>query len=456
MAIVERWIFYLLVLLLPVQLGKHFWPSYSSVSGIRIDYLSPTIYLTDILLVLLFGCYAYRIFKTIKEANSNDRRSKPSIRQTQDSGLTEGQSKRKIYFISSLVVLFIVVNVLTSSRPLLSLYGAAKLGEFAFLAFYVTKTFRSTFQVQIITILFATSSIFESMLAMLQYINQGSLNGMFYYFGERTFTSMTPGIANASIGGALILRPYGTFPHPNVLAGYLLIGMVLVWGFLFKNTKQWMQVIGAVSLLIGSIALLLTFSRVAILLWILLLLTILVKYLLVSVKTSRSKIIAIAITIVCVVFIRMTPVVHDVVIRFATTSLSDESVTERTELLSTAFTIIKQHPLLGVGLYNFIPAMAPLQKPLPLGLYLQPVHNIFMLVMAETGLIGLGLFIWMLVITIKRIASCELRMKRTFMVLMAIILLTGMFDHYWMTLQQGQLLFAVVLGLGWMRLKKIS
>ena len=45
-------LFSLLILLLPTQLGRHFWPSYSFVFGLKVDYLSPTLYLTDIFLVL--------------------------------------------------------------------------------------------------------------------------------------------------------------------------------------------------------------------------------------------------------------------------------------------------------------------------------------------------------------------------------------------------------------------
>ena len=33
---------------IPTQLGLHFWPEWSKVAGIRVDYLSPVLYLTDI------------------------------------------------------------------------------------------------------------------------------------------------------------------------------------------------------------------------------------------------------------------------------------------------------------------------------------------------------------------------------------------------------------------------
>ena len=138
------------------------------------------------------------------------------------------------------------------------------------------------------------------------------------------------------------------------------------------------------------------------------------------------------------------------------TSLTDESVVERTELLSASWIMIQQHLFIGVGLLNFIPSVAPLQKPLPLELYLQPVHNIFVLIAAETGIVGLGLFMWLLLATVMRIRNYELRMRGTFIVLLLIILVTGMFDHYWLTLQQGQLLFATVVGLSWAKLQNTT
>ena len=41
------------ILFLPTQLGYHFWPPWAYVFGIRIDYLSPTVYFTDVIVVAL-------------------------------------------------------------------------------------------------------------------------------------------------------------------------------------------------------------------------------------------------------------------------------------------------------------------------------------------------------------------------------------------------------------------
>src|SRR3989338_7356441 len=49
----SSFLLFLFILLLPTQLGKHFFFDFSYLSGVRVDYLAPTIYLTDILALLL-------------------------------------------------------------------------------------------------------------------------------------------------------------------------------------------------------------------------------------------------------------------------------------------------------------------------------------------------------------------------------------------------------------------
>jgi O-antigen ligase len=422
--------------LLPTQFGKHFWPDFTIVSGIRIDYLSPTLYVTDIVLFLLFGCFLFRKVTLPGKLKFKSLNVKAQFK-----------SKKLLIFLG--LVLFFSGNVLFSARPLLSVYGVVKLSECVFLSLYLSKIIFSKVQLQQIVLLFSVGGLFEAFLAIVQYMYQGSVNGIFYFFGERTFTGATPGIANVSINGTLLLRPYATFSHPNVLAAYLLVILVFVWSFLLKTRQALIRSIAVSFLLVGSVALLLTYSRVAILLWILLVVMLFFKTGYRTVKTIKARIILSVAVLIILVIINLFPLTHELYFRFSNTSLSDESITQRTELLVTSWQIIRLHPFTGVGLLNFIPSLAPLQKPLPLGLYLQPVHNIFVLITAETGFIGSGIFVFFLIATILRIRKQKPGSNVTFFVLVSIILITGMFDHYWITLQQGQLLFATVIGLSW-------
>ena len=62
---IHRIFFFLLIVFLPTQLGLHFWPEWSYVLGRRIDFLSSTLFITDILLVgtVMFWLLEYLFMK---------------------------------------------------------------------------------------------------------------------------------------------------------------------------------------------------------------------------------------------------------------------------------------------------------------------------------------------------------------------------------------------------------
>ncbi len=426
----EKILFYALLLLLPVQLGKHFWPSSSFVHGLRIDYLSPTLYLTDIIVGLLFVVWAIRAFGA--------RRKAQNLKQ---------QLKTKSFLSFTAAFLFLVFNVFQNAVIEHALYYVLKILEMGFVVFYIAKFVDLKKDlVKVISIL-GLGSVFESILAIAQFFNKGSIGGVLYYLGERTFTSTTPGISNASIQGELVLRPYATFPHPNVLAGYLVVVMTLVL-FLFvmisKKQKTISYQLSVISyLILSTFALFLTLSRIAVLVWVLVLGFVLVKKILSSNVVIKQVGNMLTIFII-IAFVFFTPLFS----RFLETSIREQSVVQRKELINASVEMVKEKPFTGVGLGNFIPTLVNISGPLKSSTYLQPVHNIYLLVAAETGLIGLGFFLIFLYKTFKK-TSHKLHIISHMRLVFLIILVLGMFDHYFLTLQQGQLLFVVVLGLCW-------
>jgi len=123
---------------------------------------------------------------------------------------------------------------------------------------------------------------------------------------------------------------------------------------------------------------------------------------------------------------------------------SEESFSQRLESGKIAFQLIKQNPFLGVGINNFIVYLPKFQQGRTL--WLQPAHNIYLLVAAETGVVGLLIFFWFLFLTFKKLLYSY---NPIFLYAYISILLLGFFDHYWLTLQQTQFLFTMVLGLIW-------
>src|SRR3989339_1317077 len=64
--IINNTLLFLFFILLPTQFGKHFFLPFSFLSGVRVDYLAPTVYLTDIFIFILLIINLKSIFQFLK------------------------------------------------------------------------------------------------------------------------------------------------------------------------------------------------------------------------------------------------------------------------------------------------------------------------------------------------------------------------------------------------------
>jgi O-antigen ligase len=117
-------------------------------------------------------------------------------------------------------------------------------------------------------------------------------------------------------------------------------------------------------------------------------------------------------------------------------------------LMKASFLMIKDYPLSGVGLNNFIVYLPNYWSLTGFTYWLQPVHNLYLLILSETGWLGLLIWLWFLFLTAQRL-FLKKENKGFLLGALSIILLLGLFDHYWLTLQQNQLLLTILLGLSW-------
>ncbi len=418
---IEGVLFSLLILLLPTQFARHFWPSFSYIMGLRIDYLSPALYATDL---LIGGLCILQLFRFVAK--------KSTIKIFKDK-----------YFFLFIVISVLLSTINADNKPV-AWYGYIKLLECIFFGWYV----KNVPIKKSIWMLFLVTVLYESCIAVAQYISSGSLNGMFYFLGERFFTSQTPGIATASLNGTLVVRPYATFSHPNVLAGYLLVILILLGSQTMRNTsKSIKENIGFLFAFgIGSIAIILTMSRVTIFAWLgisvfFLFPDILAKY---KTKDTFKNYFFYLVIVLGIGLFLFSPFSS----RFFENVFFSESFLERKSLITYSITMIATHPVFGVGLLNFIPHLARMYVHPKTLFYLQPVHNIYLLTLSEIGTVGFFLFTCFLLNTFGRVKRALHDTKIKYLGLaLATILFIGFFDHYFLTLQQGQLLFSFVLGL---------
>lgn len=260
--------------------------------------------------------------------------------------------------------------------------------------------------------------------------------------GERTFSGATPGIANASLDGTLVLRPYASFPHPNVLAGFLLLLFWLLFAYRWVMVKRWQRVVAMVSLILAPLGIIVSMSRTTILVWCLLLA---LSYL-VNIRKKRAAwwmgVLGGA-GFMILSFILLP--------RFLTLTLQDETVRLRIMLLHRSVEILQSSPLFGVGIKNFLVVLShyPLSS-LPYS-SLQPVHNIFVLLLVEIGFVGLLWGIPFFLSLGKRVITSPSETRFLKGALLISLVSIGMVDHYFYTLHQGQLLLALVLGVLWQK-----
>lgn len=408
----HRQLFWLLILLLPVQLGRHFWFEWTQVLGLPIDYLSPTVYLTDFLVVAVLFFWWWDIKR----------------RLTIDDLRLVFQK----YWWVGAVLFYLLITSLLAQNSGVALYKFVKIIEFVLLGFYVA---RNNYPPSALRLPLSLAVAYSSLIAIFQFVKQASLGGVFWWLGERNFNLITPGIAKAIISGRLILRPYATFPHPNVLAGFILVSLMLI---VTSDTSQvTRKIIKWVALISGGIAIILSFSRAVWLVGLIVGFLALLKH---FGGGGKRKYLRVGVVLLVLL------IAIGVFFSFAKNLSGKEALSQRFSLAQIAIKMIKAHPLVGVGLNNFIPQLPNYWQQFGMTYWLQPVHNIYLLVATEIGLVGLLIFLWLLILTFKKLLVAN---RWPLIIALSVILVLGFFDHYWLTLQQSQLLLTIVLGLSW-------
>lgn len=426
----------LIVFLLPTQFGRHFWPDSALVYGIRVDYLAPTLYALDLLLL------GYLVLKILN-------------------------SKFEIRFLSPLFPI-LLTNLAFSHNPLATLSWSLHFVLYSVFIFTVFpssprsvlkrtshmvslppfKILNSEFK--IMKVFLSLAILFQVSLALAQVILGHSVGGLMYYLGERTVSVGQPSIALATFMGETVLRAYGTFGHPNVLAGWLLIATLIILklpnqkrSVLKRNSRdaisrraslQAIRTDLMVSLsprselssshnsfkilnskfeiglpCLSALGIFLTQSRAA--LFALLGFVIPVHFL----RTSRTRTLYV---LVVVLF----------VIRYSvfTPPRSDLSISERLSLQKVSALAIGHWPLFGTGASASIATYSELDQSIRL---LQPDHNSLSLLVSWFGLFGVLAIMYYL-------KNCLEFDYWNLIIIMPLLLL----DHYLLTSPQGLLI----------------
>ena len=380
----------LIIFFSATQLGLHFWPPQSLVYGVRIDYLAPTLYLFDLLLLSYL----------IARRSVLRRNSRAAVEK--DSAAAE-----RTDLIGTLAPI-LLTNLLFSSNPLSTLsWSLHFILYYLFLAtllpqFRSLRDSRRAIGTSVISVALPLSLLFQTILATTQVFLGHSVGGLMYYLGERSVAVGSPSIALATFMDQVVLRAYGTFSHPNILAGWSVICLLIL-----IKLKSNIYLLTSTSVL-TVLCVLLTQSRAAL---ISLFGLIIPTYL---IKNLKLRFLYYSITLL---------LCYSLAPSFFSPSRSDLSASQRLTLQGLSLSVVSTYPIFGTGAQASIstyPAIAPNFR------LLQPDHNSFTLFFSWFGLFG--------VLAILYSFRSHLIPNSYFLIPLLPLLLL---DHYLLTSPQG-------------------
>lgn len=431
---------------------REWWPDYFSIP-LTSDYLIPFIYLSDICLVLLL--LVWLVEKMY------------GLWRTRFRGLTLA-TPLPLQFITSPVTwlgvfgVAVTVSLLVNSPEWWNWYGWVRVMEGLGLAWFLAERLRQKELRQRYVVILVAGLVGEAWLLIGEWMRQGSLG--LQWLGEWRFTVFTPGIAKVIYNGQEYLRSYGTFAHPNVIGGMLALALgLLVWWKLQPVRRyelggpEWLQQPAHrilnnhsakwTSLVVMSLGLLLTFSRSA---WLVAIAGIVMVSMVARPQLPQriSGKLWMVVAGAIVLGVMVTPII---IARFMSLDTTDSlSIDRRVQLTKVAQELLEKSPVWGVGVAQFVPEVGNYGPLYGVGVWREPVHNLYLLMATEVGLVALaswivvmGLVWWRLALEYRRTGRVELALV---LILWVQILALGLVDHYWWTSQQGRLVVWGIMG----------
>ncbi len=281
-------------------------------------------------------------------------------------------------------------------------------------------------------------SVRNTILALVMGAVVQSFLAIWQFLAQMTFANKWLGVAlqlPGNLGVSVIetaserwLRASGALPHPNILAGLLVVCLLLI-----IVDKHYQRFFVLFSWIIMTTALFFTFSRGAVL-------GLLIGLFFYSIKNIKKALILFLLLII--IFGSLAIIFREPFL--ARTGggerLEIKSINERLTYYQQAGQIIKKNWYRGVGIGNYTLAVKERVEQNLKSYEYQPVHNVYLLVLCELSIFGLIIFLYFIYQLLFTARHSPL------LPAFAAILTIMLFDHYFWTLNFGILLFWLVVG----------
>ncbi len=355
------------------------------------------------------------------------------------------------------------VSLLRAPAPEIGLYHLARLVQYALFFLYLRHWAWRRFPADASVLAFVLGAFLQAGIAWGQSIVQHDLG--LRWLGETLLTPFMRGVAvfyDAPLHK--VLRVYGTLPHPNVLA--ILLSLAL-WGFGwlwlrhgYAGAVRWAHAPWAIvgALLVWASGL--TYARTVAAVWVLgsavmvgaVYASRAMHWRNIVLIRARLRTALILLTIVGGLFVAMHA--PQVVARMSIQS-GDEAVRLRLDFARDALgsgggaSWLARVNWIGVGIGNFTTWLAAYDPSIPDYLR-QPAHSVYLMAYAETGVLGTLALIMFVVVVVQRAwyAHRDQPLLRIgILAVLAAVLLAATWDHFFWTLQQGRIMWWMVLAL---------
>jgi O-antigen ligase len=273
----------------------------------------------------------------------------------------------------------------------------------------------------------------HSSLAIFQFVTQTNLFPSYLWFGEPRLAQPV-GLAHLSWGGVEHVLPYGISAHPNILAGYLSLGLISFWWLSQAFfSRSWAKIFTAVVTVFTILALLFTTSISA---WGVVVIGCGIFLFGSQLKLHVSRLAFLG-GLIGIIVIPLS-------LHFATQDHPDVlSITRRAGLNQAALEVWQHSPVWGTGLNAFTTQLENVHPSQEFVRFVQPVHHVGFLWLAETGLIGvIWAFLSCVLVLLTQPQSISFR-SRLVAVAWLLLPLTSL-DHYLFTNQTGLLLLCFI------------
>lgn len=277
----------------------------------------------------------------------------------------------------ALYVLLAGLSVLVAHDKTLAFFELALIIQLFLLHFYILGTVRTRADVLYIVVFILIALFFESLVI----------------FALR-LAGTTVKVAGIT-GRVFDTRVSGTVGSPNNAGAFIVLSLGPALGLLLARVSKAYGWLAAVSFASGAVALIFTLSRGGWLAFAVFLS--LFSMLALQRGWLSARVVAVVVIVILVVFLAL----HEVIITRLTAD--DRGAAEsRIPLMRIAFRMIRDHPVLGVGINNS-PVLLPSYITPDMGdIWVYGVHNKYLAVWSEMGLGGLLAYLWFLLATLRR------------------------------------------------------